>query len=589
MKFEIFLFLIPYICCEITNVKTFISNLISNEGVYSTYILKIGNSRYYDEIIESIFLPKVIFQDGSKINYLNFPRYERINSLKYYFNREFITLVIAEDIEENFIESKTLHEIILYSRDQILAIITEKTCNYSDIVINNFFLSSFTNVIYLNIDDFEKTQAFQTFEAFPFKISYKTRFEKEIIKNVNLKELKVSCNDQYPFSKCIVKNDHILTIGRSYHLITNFVDFINGSISLYLRNDGQLSASTHNDPMDLWTETQAVPIQHHLKNYPLTTEIIQNIFEKLEVYIMVQKAGFIRKSLYIVKPFSVQLCILFLVFVLYGSITLSLAIFIIKRENIFWKLFDHFLRSLLSQSYPNPLPGLQITIIYLLAMFMGFVMVVWYSALLGCFLTTYIREPQVSTLAEFKKANFKLILGSEQQINTTVGYNEVKDIITHKSFEQIMEIVNAKIGTYGHIVSSGTWEAYPERDDYFILKDFIFESNFVSFRFPLHSLYKNRFHRYVHLIYDTGLYEFWKSRISEESFEAFDNYKSILFSRIHIDTSNRRVLNFDYFLYPLILLGFGFICGFIVFLVEMFLCKTLYLISSYFLLKIFLK
>lgn len=116
VKFILIISFISQILCNINFVSQFLKNLQNFENINSVFVLKFNNSKYSADIINSIFLPKLTLKDGFNINFLDFPRYETFNSLKYYFNREFMTILIAKNLDKHLFQSNLLREIVWSSR-----------------------------------------------------------------------------------------------------------------------------------------------------------------------------------------------------------------------------------------------------------------------------------------------------------------------------------------------------------------------------------------------------------------------------------------------------------------------------------------
>lgn len=110
-KYGLILFLISSIYCDIKYISKFLSNLESSENLHSVFILKVGNSLYFDEIIKCISLPKLTIQNEERVNFLNHPQIDvNMNPLKYYFNSETMTVIIAENINLNISKSFPLQD-----------------------------------------------------------------------------------------------------------------------------------------------------------------------------------------------------------------------------------------------------------------------------------------------------------------------------------------------------------------------------------------------------------------------------------------------------------------------------------------------
>uniref|UniRef100_T1GCL9 Ionotropic glutamate receptor C-terminal domain-containing protein n=1 Tax=Megaselia scalaris TaxID=36166 RepID=T1GCL9_MEGSC len=257
-------------------------------------------------------------------------------------------------------------------------------------------------------------------------------------------------------------------IGRIYKLVNNFIQFINGSVQYILEIDNGASYELLKY-FDFWTKIVSTTLADDLKLFPLNCEITSNILEKYNLLVIVPKAEYIDSSQYIAKPVSLSLWVLCLVYLIYGSTLLSATFFIIKRDLSTWRTFNQLLRSLMSQSYTSPLPGLQMTTVYLLAMSLEFIMTIFYSTFLGSFLTTYIREPQISILEELKRANMK-IMNNGNYLTSAFGYNNIEDVLIEVSFGDREKALLSKNSSYGQIIHSTIWDLSMLAQDYVHLK-----------------------------------------------------------------------------------------------------------------------
>lgn len=567
MKIGLIQTFFPYILCNINFLQKFISNLEISQNLNSIFIFKNDNFQYIDEIIKELFLPKITIQNGFQLNTLNFPKYQTINSLKYYFNREFMTIIFAENGDENILENGNLKKIIWHNRKQIIIFITEKFYNNSKNLLRKFRQNHFINVIFLDIESFSKTQKFQTFTVFPFQIVEKSNFKKESISNVNKKVLNVDCKTQYPYTKCYQKDNKILGIGRTFHIIKNFIHFINGTSNFLIGKSYDLETSIGPHQIDLWTKIEVLKLIDYLQMYPLSSEVLINTFEQRALLIIVPKSVYISSVLYIIKPFSLQLWILCIGYILYTSTALSIALYITKRDLKFWKIFDHILRTLISQPFDSPLYGIPTTIVYVLAIILGFIMTNFYTALLGSFLTTYIQEFQISSLSDLKKSNLKLLHSTGKDIELTSGFHEIADMVSYLPYHEDLQIFQSANKSYAHTIFSDIWEESPLFHVYFKIRDFYLEFSYASLMLQLNSIYKDRLHRFIYIIQDTGLYEFWKRSFKLEDYIFYGKPKPLK-KYFNTLTSNRRVLDLNYFVYPFVFLAGGLACGISAFLME---------------------
>lgn len=567
-QIAIFLALFSKSLQNIHYVSEFLTNLETSENLHSTYILRLDNSQYTDEMMKSLTLPTITIQDGLQINYLNFKKYKSVNnSLKFYFNQEFMTVLIAESLNESIFLSESLKEIACFSRDRILILITDRFCNNWINVIIKFRFLKFWNVLYLDIENFQRTQEFRTFEIFSkYSAVAKREFAMETISNVEKLKIKVACNNQFPTSQCSRKNDKIQGIGSIFKVIENFVQFINGSMELTVEEKEPLNTLN----FDLWTKMEITALNGKLLVFPLDFEIFSNILEKYEFFVIIPKARFINDNLYIIKPISSSILVLICGYLLYGSIVFNLALFIIKEKIEFWKTFSQLLRSLLSQTFSKPFEGYQISFIYLLAIFLGYILTIWYSALLGSFFTTFIRESQISTLDELRESNIRIVLMCASSYNT-FSFNEIVDLLTFLPPNERMPALEVANRSYGFIITTNEWEISSLSDNYFKIKKFSLESTFLRVSFHLHSIYKNRFNRFINIIQDSGLYNYWKER-SYYDWLKIENEEIILPMRRNFTGKyhSRRILTINYFTFPFIFFIVGCLFGVLAFSFEVF-------------------
>lgn len=205
------------------NLK-FLNHLEVSENANFVYIIMLDEIECSNEIIKSLASPKITLKGEFNINYLNFPRFDRTNSIKYYFNHNFMTILLLEYFNEKIFENPILYNTIGMSRDRILILISNTKFNNSEYILESFYKFKFTNVIYFDADSLKNSENFETFEAFPqFRKTSRISFVKETIRNVKLMKIKVLCNRLFPLTYCFQENNKIVGVGRIFHLMKNFV------------------------------------------------------------------------------------------------------------------------------------------------------------------------------------------------------------------------------------------------------------------------------------------------------------------------------------------------------------------------------
>lgn len=545
------LFLTFFLASNIASVEKYFKNLESSESINSFYVINVDESVNTNEILKYLSLPIINIKNGTKINYLNLPRFKLANSIKYYFNYNFATIIIATNFNDNFIYNELFWETLKFSRSNILIFVVDKIHRntWNPLAILSKF--NFLNVMFLDMDKFRNSNTFYTFRRFPKYSMIKTsKFTREYVENTKLSRIKLACEYLSLLSKCVKKNKKIIGFGLIFHVVNNFIKFINGTVELSMYLDI--------NEADLWTRSELLTINEIRERAPLDREIFSNSLEQVSLIIVISKPDFIQTYLYIIKPFSLLLWISCFGYLIFGSAVKFQTFKITKKNLSLWQIFDQLIRTLLAQSYSSTLTGFINSAIYLLEMLFGYIITVWYSALLGTFLTTYIREPYISTVNELKKSKFKIMVDSNI-FNTTSGYDKIKDIM-----------IDGDLKRYGaFVVSSMQWDLFGQLDNYYILKDFYLESSYLRHIFSFNSIYKSKFNRYIGILKDSGLYNFWKrnSLIAMPDHDKAE-YIAELKSNFNYD-DNLRVLNINYFLYPYFVWFIGSVIGIFVFISEM--------------------
>lgn len=515
LAFALLFIFIPNILSNSFHISKFLNLLQFEEKINLNYIIQIGDPFFIDEIVRSLSLPKVSLKEGSNVNYLDFPRYKKTTSLKYYFNYEFLTIIFA-DFMENVLKSHLFAHTVSYSRNNIIVIITLTFSNNSDYVLKHLHKNRFANVIYIDCKSFELSKKFKTYNIFKnYELTEKHTFKNEDISNLNLHKVIVFCSKRHPFSLCFQDNNNdTVAVGIMFHTAKNFVKYINGTMDLHIEINTNQEYSSKELIFDIVTKIFLMDIASRKLEFPLSSETLSNPLDTNDVLLIVPKASYIKRSLYITKPFPLVIWL----YIIYGTLIFKITFYITKKDNEIWTIFNQLLRSLLSQTYSNPIPGFKFTIFYLLAMILGFITTIWYSTLLGSYITTYLREPQISTISELKRSNIK-ITSLGYGLELTTGFEEIKDFFTILTNEELVQALRTANQSYGHLISSRMLEFSRILEQFSIIKDFKLESSFIQFYWKLTTIFKLRFNRYIGIIQDSGLYLHWKSNFFYESFK----------------------------------------------------------------------
>lgn len=291
----VFLLILQYILnikASIILTNIFLNHLENKEKFVFILIFKIGEFLKSDQIIGNLISPKVIITKENKMNYLNHPRFPSITSLKYYFKNNAMFLIFVDTIDQILNKLRPFVIMTRMEKDSIIAIITDKFDTKWNIILHSLYFYNYTNVIYLDVENFERTRHFKTFEKFPvFKLLSTSNFEKETISNIKHFPIKVVCNNDPPFSRCTKIGNETLTSGRMFNLVKYFVQYINGTIDLLVEEEREYSnISVVYNEVDFVTKFKIATIQQILQSYPLGNERFSNVLENFEMKIVVSKS-----------------------------------------------------------------------------------------------------------------------------------------------------------------------------------------------------------------------------------------------------------------------------------------------------------
>lgn len=486
----------PIFETKISKTINFLNKLENSENPFYINIFKFGDFEEINGIIKSLKSPNILLNNESAINYLNHQRFPNILTLKYYFNRNFMAIILTENLENIVLRNLFLDQMIGLSRSFVIIIITQKFDKNYQKILELFYNQIYTNVIYLDIENFEKYEKFFTFELFPnFKVFSSSNFKKENISNIKLRPLKLICNNYFPVSYCGNVNNKTFTAGRIFNLMENFIIFLNGTVEILIEYQKEYTpVGLFLDKTDFWTYFEINNFKYFLRYYPLITEIESNILESMKVIVVVPKAGNLDHKFYVLKPFSLGVWILCLGYLLFGTSILYLTFVVIKKSFSFWLIFDQLIRTLIAQSFSIPISGILLSTIYLMVMLLGFVITTWYSSILGSFITTNLKESQIRTLDDLRKFNIS-ILSDDINIEYTMNFDEIKDLVSIVSKEEFAESFGSN-KFHGYVFSSMYLAESVILEKYFVLENFYLEASFVKVVFKAGSIYKQRFDRY---------------------------------------------------------------------------------------------
>lgn len=563
----LFAFLLPNVCFTIYHTDKFLLNLEKSER--SNYINIFQFSDFYESnsIIKNLLSPKLILNNKNKVNYLNHKRFSEIISVNPNYNKQFISLLFMNDTKNIKFVMNFVNAMLDLNTYNIIVIISNNIVKDFSKMLLYFFDFYYLNVVYLSIPYFEKYQKLFFYENFAnssmLTINKGSYFKKETVSNVKQAPIRVICKKNLPYAWCLKNGDKLLTAGRIFNLIKYFVQYINGTMDLIIKGyDFDLLKEDLN-LYDFWTEMNLPSVKEMNQNYAYFSNIILHPLEIVHLFVVVPKSQFIDPSHYVLRPFTLQVWILCVVYLIYGTSILSITFLIIQKKPSFWYTFDQLLRALMAQSFSAALTGIPISAFYFLAMFMGFAVTTWYSAVLESVLTTFLRQPQIRTLEDIRKFNISII-GFQDYNNTSSNFELIQDIYSFVSFNDFLKHSRTK-EVYGYVIYSEMLKNEFLLSEFHILEDFVLESSALSLDLKYGSIYKHRLNRYIDLVLDTGLYNYWISNCEYELF-----LMGVKNDRIIYEKKILRILDLTYFLYPFVILGCGLILSYITLVFEIY-------------------
>lgn len=561
---------ILYTETEFPKTKAFLKTLESTEKFNYVQYLKIGTFNYSDEIMSYLKSPKTIVSREEQLNYLNLPKLRYRTSLKYYFNFHYMVVILIEQIMGSTFPYTFIYNMTAFSIQKVIVVfIANSPSNEYEQVFDFMYYREFVNVIYFDIESFEKNGTFLTFTRFPdYKIYSTSSFVREDLTNIKGKYLKILCTTQTTFSVCEQKNNITYGYGRFYHMAATFAQFVHGNVDLIYRQEDKMGVNiTH----DIRTYLNGFSNLEYLEEYPILSENSSYPVGMLTFHMAIPKSHLIDPKYYLVKPFDWTLWLSSLAYVIFGSTALYYTFKSIGRIKSYWLISNQLFRTLMAQSFTSPIQGVQMTGIYTLAFLVGFVITVWYSAILGSLLTTNLYEPQVRTLDDMRRIGMKYVHKQTDYYmeNYMSGYKETRDLAVSVPAEEYLEFTKIHNSSAAIMLMSSLFE-FPDIYQYYIKSDHILEYLFHRVEFIYSSnFWTARYDTHIRNVVDSGLYDYWLRN--------YDIYKAGFYRMLEPQEPEQflRILDINFFKYPFLVLFIGLTAGGLVFLFEITIFKNI--------------
>lgn len=496
-------------------------------------------------------------------DYLNFPKLADLFTLKFYFNRNFLTVILFENVEKLL---DIMNKVLTFSGLSTIVIIMKYDPPFIDMIMAVCHANNFRNVLFLNIDSFEANQLFMTYESYPnYQKSLSRTFKKEKVRNIRGNEVTVALANNLPFCfRSNVKDEYVASdfTGILLNFYKTFIIFINGTYT------GILEARTDFHMLydyDFVAALNIIPRKLFFIDYPVLTETVSDDIDFNDLIVIVPKAKPTKMELYLVKIFSLEIWILTFIFVFFASGAFALQQRIAKKKVTFWRVFGQIFRCTLEQSFPWP-PTYDLTsIFYCICIWFGFMLISWFNAILGSFVTSTLYDKQVLSLEDLKKYNIKIGLNATFSVENLERYKDIEDLMVYHADSHYLEV-----GEQAAIMSDFSWDhvivplkrKMKQARDY-VKSDIIIEKLHLRAFHRHNSPYQERINRFIGLIKDRGLFKYWCALNPKDHSDKILSGVPPVYEEDPI-----KVLQLDFFLYPFCIWGAGLILSFIVFLYE---------------------
>lgn len=271
----------------------------------------------------------------------------------------------------------------------------------------------------------------------------------------------------------------------------------------------------------------------------------------------------INREYYIFKPFHEKVWIFNIILIIVVPIVLR----IFLKGTDLWNHINLLIKAFISQSfkYSKKTPRIIVSV-FLIS---GFLTSLFYTTLLGSFLTTIVYEKPVNAFQELRNLGYHLFVVEHEY---EVLLKHLVKVESNKEIFKPIELINFWENIYNlnnsnaYGIASETWDnVIYNLQNFYNIKKFFWVKNFLgSYPSCIHrqrnSVYEKELNRFIGLSLDHGLMQYWYIR-------AFLELKSAKLMKYNIE-EKVRVLNLRYFMFIFYLLFLGIALSFIVFVFE---------------------
>lgn len=565
-------------------LQSFISSLLSIESFSFLNILYFNTIPDLQIYQNTTNLPRVIFHltpnvSDDQVGLIcdNGVFYKVIPFQKLFFNSNIFSIIFVSreyEFDTNYLS------ILNFQEDSKLLVIFADSIDFEAASI--LIRAGFLNIILLSAQDFEESQEFFTFGVFPSVKTIRNKYASRLrnpylnhLGNLHTHYLKVLCPNDIP--NCMYPEDGNQDFGGiMLKIILDFYRITNCYLSIAHSSDLKEEGLKNLEEYDIYGITVFTPPVSFEENYVFFQQSSYPL-DFLDMLIAVPSPKPIHPSLYPFRPFSLEIWIAIASVILYSTLLVKLS----AVENV--ETGDYFTRTLrlaLAQSISFNHNHPVLSLFYVLNSLFGFVISLWYGAILGSFMSTYLKESPITCIEDLRSREIEIIHQDlmDYNFNLTLDLTLIYDnwdLFTAVSLEDASELLNTMDDSFAYLEDSNHWNYFmrPQmkfyRDPKLRCLDVKLGTSYLSIYFKFNTVFQSRFNRLIFLLKDVGLYQHY----SESVFIHNLNHHFVNHTEIS-PTAEVQVLTLTYFSKVFVGWSLGIGISSLVFLYEI-LCMNL--------------
>lgn len=499
-------------------------SLSSQETLQTNIPIKIDFERYnFLNILkmdDSLMIPTEVIESG-------FPKLifsKRFPMLKFKFNTNLLTIVLVK----NQTLFDPVFENLKYNSVSDILLISDHLPNPTQ-TLKTFADHKFLNTIFIN----KKTSKVYYFEYFPGFALVEEEFERTTniifenkVKSIHKKLVKIACVKSLP--RCmdgIDNKGNTKFVGYLSHILRNFARFLNGTFEFQNFNE-----SIPEQNMELVLAEELVDfvtlVKFHFSDNSteqmLLNQNISSILGIINNYVIVPSPKPTDKMNYPVKPFAIAVWLLLFIFLFYSSFLIDCGLLLKEGKTDVGLYSECILRAVLAQSFPlhNRQKPAFLSIVFLIIEIFGFIVTLWYCAVLGSFVTATLYDPAIDSLEGIRRSNLKILLGDSYGylLQKYVGIESYHDLFSLYPLQEFRRLKAELNQNYAYVEASDRWIYYlkPLQKFYGVDKFRTISNNLLSVASYINlnhdSVYKKSLNRFLAISKDVGLFDFWCKR-----------------------------------------------------------------------------